>query len=168
LSDAEVAECGGLSGNFDHPNTRRRPDVVSALVIGGGRPRVGSEHVDLLEEYRKATFFFESGDPLGAARLLEPIVEAEPQNAAVRQLLARAYFNSAQLNGAEAQLRALIEHDPSDHYAHHVLGRTLERAGRFREALPHLRLAAAMKQHADYADAVRRVEEWLGKPSLGS
>ncbi len=87
--------------------------------------------MDLLEEYRRATFFFESGDPLGAARLLEPIVEAEPHNTAVRQLLARAYFNSAQLNGAEAQLRALIEHDPSDHYAHHVLGRTLERAGRF-------------------------------------
>ncbi|GAA0535297.1 hypothetical protein GCM10010172_15590 [Paractinoplanes ferrugineus] len=125
---------------------------------------VGSVFVDLLEEYRRATFFFESGDPLGASKLLEPIIEAEPHNTAVRQLLARAYFNSAQLKRAESQLRALIEHDPSDHYAHHVLGRTLERDGRFREALPHLRLAAAMKQHADYEDAVHRVEEWLGKP----
>jgi Flp pilus assembly protein TadD len=124
---------------------------------------VGSVHVDLLEEYRRATMFFESGDPLGASRLLEPIVEAEPRNAAVRLLLARAYFNSAQLNAAESQLRALIEHDPSDHYAHHVLGRTLERAGRFREALPHLRLAAAMKQQTDYTKALRRVETWLGK-----
>jgi predicted Zn-dependent protease len=123
----------------------------------------GELHVDLLEEYRRANFFFESGDPLGASRLLEPIVEAEPHNTAVRQLLARAYFNSAQLNAAETQLRALIEHDPSDHYAHHVLGRTLERAGRFREALPHLRLAAAMKQQPDYQEALRRVETWLGK-----
>ena len=119
--------------------------------------------MDLLEEYRRATMFFESGDPLGAARLLEPIVEAEPQNAAVRLLLARAYFNSAQLAGAETQLRALIEHDPSDHYAHHVLGRTLERAGRFSEALPHLRLAVAMKEHDDYSEALRRVETWVGK-----
>ena len=119
--------------------------------------------MDLLEEYRKATMFFESGDSLGAARLLEPIVEAEPPTAAVRLLLARAYFNSAQLAGAETQLRALIEHDPSDHYAHHVLGRTLERAGRFSEALPHLRLAAAMKQHDDYSSALRRVETWVGK-----
>ncbi len=119
--------------------------------------------MNLLEEYRRATFIFESGDPLGAARMLEPIVEAEPHNAAVRQLLARAYFNSAQLTRAEAELRTLVEQDPSDHYAHHVLGRTLERAGRFREALPHLRLAAAMKQHGDYQDAVRRVEAWLGK-----
>ena len=121
--------------------------------------------MDLLEEYRRATFIFESGDPGGAAKVLEPIVEAEPHNSAVRQLLARAYFNSAQLAGAEAQLRALIDHDPSDHYAHHVLGRTLERAGRFREALPHLRLAAAMKSdHRDYRDALGRVEKWLGLP----
>ncbi|GID26336.1 tetratricopeptide repeat protein [Paractinoplanes brasiliensis] len=119
--------------------------------------------MDLLEEYRRATFFFESGDPLGAAKLLEPIVEAEPRNTAVRQLLARAYFNSAQLGRAEAHLRALVAHDPSDHYAHHVLGRTLERDGRFREALPHLRLAAAMKHHSDYQDALHRVEQWLGK-----
>ncbi|MBB2945263.1 putative Zn-dependent protease [Actinoplanes lutulentus] len=119
--------------------------------------------MDLLEEYRRATFFFESGDPLGASKLLEPIVEAEPHNTAVRQLLARAYFNSAQLKGAETQLRALVDHDPSDHYAHHVLGRTLERAGRFREALPHLRLAAAMKTQPDYQEALRRVETWLGK-----
>ena len=132
-------------------------------MFTGPGASVGSVHVDLLEEYRRANFFFESGDPLGASRLLEPIVEAEPHNTAVRQLLARAYFNSAQLAGAEAQLRTLIEHDPSDHYAHHVLGRTLERAGRFREALPHLRLAAAMKRHTDYDEAVRRVEEWLGK-----
>jgi Flp pilus assembly protein TadD len=107
--------------------------------------------------------FFESGDPMGAARLLEPIVEAEPHNAAVRQLLARAYFQSAQLTGAEAQLRALIERDPTDHYAHHVLGRTLERAGRFAEALPHLRLAAAMKQHEDYTAALHRVQTWVGR-----
>ncbi|HET6532329.1 MAG TPA: tetratricopeptide repeat protein [Actinoplanes sp.] len=119
--------------------------------------------MDLLEEYRRASFAFESGDPLGASKLLEPIVEAEPHNAAVRQLLARAYFNSAQLARAEAQLRALIDQNPSDHYAHHVLGRTLERAGRFREALPHLRLAAAMKTQSDYTEALHRVETWLGK-----
>ncbi|GAA2488147.1 tetratricopeptide repeat protein [Winogradskya humida] len=119
--------------------------------------------MDLLEEYRRANFTFESGDPLGASRMLEPIVEAEPGNAAVRLLLARAYFNSAQLNRAEEQLRTLIERDPSDHYAHHVLGRTLERAGRFSEALPHLRLAAAMHRHNDYDEAVRRAEAWVGK-----
>ncbi len=115
---------------------------------------------DLLAEYRRATMFFEAGDPTGAARLLEPILAAEPGNASVRQLLARAYFQSAQLGRAEEQLRALVERDPSDHYAHHVLGRTLERLNRPADALRHLRIAAAMHaDNEDYRTALRRVEE---------
>ena len=119
--------------------------------------------MDLLAEYRRATMFFEAGDPTEAARLLEPIVAAEPDNAAVRQLLARAYFGSAQLGRAEEQLRALVERDPSDHYAHHVLGRTLERVGRTTEALRHLRIAAAMRAgDEEYLTALRRVESRVG------
>ena len=114
--------------------------------------------MDLLAEYRRATMFFEAGDPTGAARLLEPIIEAEPDNSSVRQLLARAYFQSAQLNRAEEQLRELVDRDPSDHYAHHVLGRTLERMNRPVDALRHLRIAAAMySTNTDYATALRRV-----------
>ena len=65
----------------------------------------------------------------------------------------------AQLGRAEEQLRELIARDPSDHYAHHVLGRTLERLGRPAQALRHLRLAAAMRsEHSDYLAALRRVE----------
>jgi predicted Zn-dependent protease len=119
--------------------------------------------MDLLEEYRRAEMFFEAGDPSGAARLLEPIVEAEPDNASVRQLLARSYFQSAQLGRAEEQLREIIARDPSDHYAHHVLGRTLERQGRAQEALSHLRIAAAMKSgHPEYDEALRRVSARVG------
>lgn len=116
--------------------------------------------MDLLAEYRRATALFEAGNPADAARLLEPILAAEPGNSAVRQLLARAYFQSAQLGRAEEHLRQLIERDPSDHYAHHVLGRTLERLNRPSDALRHLRIAAAM--HAgndDYRTALRRVED---------
>jgi predicted Zn-dependent protease len=115
--------------------------------------------VDLLEEYRRAALFFEAGDPSQAARLLEPIVAAEPGNVAVRELLARAYFHSAQLGRAEAQLRELVAREPTDHYAHHVLGRTLERMNRPDEALPHLRMAAAMRADEDYDRALQRVEE---------
>ena len=116
--------------------------------------------MDLLADYRRAVLYFEMGDPSGAARLLEPIIEAEPANSSVRQLLARAYFQSAQLGRAEEQLRVMIERDPSDHYAHHVLGRTLERLNRPTDALTHLRIAAAMYAgNEDYRTALRRVEE---------
>jgi predicted Zn-dependent protease len=119
--------------------------------------------MDLLAEYRRATMFFEMGDASEAARLLEPIIAAEPGNSSVRQLLARAYFQTAQLGRAEEQLRELVERDPSDHYAHHVLGRTLERMNRPVEALRHLRIAAAMyATNTDYTTALRRVESRVG------
>jgi predicted Zn-dependent protease len=113
--------------------------------------------MDFVEEYRRAELFREAGDPVEAARILQPIVAAEPGNAAVRLSLALAYFASAQLQRAEAELRKLVERDPTDHYAHHVLGRTLERLNRLSEALPHLRLASAMSPLGDYQRAVDRV-----------
>jgi Tfp pilus assembly protein PilF len=119
--------------------------------------------VDLLEEYRRAGRFLAAGDAVSAARLLEPICAAEPNNAEVRLQLALAYFGSAQLSRAEEQLRTLVEHDPSDHYAHHVLGRTLERQGRPKDALPHLRLACAMSPVPDYREALERVSSRVGR-----
>jgi Flp pilus assembly protein TadD len=119
--------------------------------------------VELIEEYRRAALYMESGDPAEAARILQPICVAEPGNADVRLQLALAYFASAQLHRAEAELRRLVERDPSDHYAHHVLGRTLERLNRPGEALPHLRLAEAMSTVPDYRDAVRRVSARVDK-----
>jgi len=113
--------------------------------------------VDLMAEYRRASLYLEAGDPAEAARILEQVIEAEPTNSDVRLQLALAYFGSAQLTRAETELRTLVERDPSDHFAHHVLGRTLERLSRPAEALPHLRLADAMSPVQDYRDAVQRV-----------
>jgi predicted Zn-dependent protease len=114
--------------------------------------------VDLYAEYERAVRIFDAGDPIGAAKALGPVVAAEPENTSVRLLLARAYYHSAQLSRAEEQLRWLVERDPADHYAHFVLGRTLERLGKPVQALPHLRMAVAMRPLDDYADALRRVE----------
>src|SRR3954451_3581198 len=86
----------GKLGSLEHS-----PSAGCCASVGHGigsragrrRPRrrsVRSVCVDLLEEYRGALFFFDPGAPLAASRVLEPIVEAEPHNAAVRQLLARA------------------------------------------------------------------------------
>ncbi|WP_173167422.1 tetratricopeptide repeat protein [Phytohabitans suffuscus] len=113
--------------------------------------------MNMLEQYRQALLFMEMGHPGDAARLLAPIVTAEPGNAEARLRLALAYYGSAQLNRAQAELRVLVDRDPTDHYSHHLLGRTLERLNRPAEALPHLRLAAAMAQVPEYGTAVDRV-----------
>ncbi|QMU69660.1 tetratricopeptide repeat protein [Streptacidiphilus sp. P02-A3a] len=98
----------------------------------------------LADEYTRAHLFFDSKAYSDAALILVPLVDADPANTAARLLLARSYYHSAQLNRAEAELRRVLERDPVESYAHLMLGRTLERQGRAAEAVPHLRLAAAM------------------------
>ncbi|MEV4416271.1 tetratricopeptide repeat protein [Catellatospora sp. NPDC049609] len=98
----------------------------------------------ILEEYERGRLFFDYGDYITAARILEPVVEEAPDDVAPRLLLARAYYHSAQLKKSETQLRLILDHDPAEHYAHLMLGRCLQRQSRHDEARPHMRIAAAM------------------------
>jgi hypothetical protein len=104
---------------------------------------VGVPHEEtVLERWERAQLLFEARDFIVAARLLV-VVEEVPEQTGPRLLLARAYYHSAQLRRAEEQLRQVIDSDPVEHYAHLMLGRTLERQGRRDEAAPWLRMAAA-------------------------
>ncbi|MFF1545548.1 tetratricopeptide repeat protein [Streptomyces sp. NPDC058291] len=96
------------------------------------------------ERWERAQLFFGAKEYAAAARVLVAVVEEEPEQTGPRLLLARAYYHSAQLRRAEAELRTIVERDPVEHYARLMLGRTLERQGRHEEAGPHLRLAAAL------------------------
>lgn len=96
------------------------------------------------ERWDRAQMFFEAKEYLTAARILDGLVEEAPELVAPRLLLARAYYHSARLGKAEAELLAVLERDPVEEYARLMLGRTLERQGRSSEAAPHLRMAAAL------------------------
>ncbi|GAA3217940.1 tetratricopeptide repeat protein [Actinocorallia longicatena] len=98
----------------------------------------------MYEEYRRALMFFEARQYTEAARLLAPLLEAEPGNRSLVELQARAYFHSAQLGRAEGALNRLLELAPDDGWAREALARTLERAGRPGEARVHRRLAGAL------------------------
>ncbi|MEV4582205.1 tetratricopeptide repeat protein [Nonomuraea jabiensis] len=98
----------------------------------------------LAEEYKRGRRFFDSQDYIGAARILAQVVGAAPDNLAARLLLARAYYHSAQLGRAEAELRLVLERDPAEGYACLLLGRTLQRQNRPKDAEPYLRMHAAM------------------------
>ncbi len=99
---------------------------------------------DLHSEYLRADLFFSMGQPAEAARLLEPLVEAEPGNEAALELLARSYFGSAQLRRAEEALLRLVELAPANGWARRALARTLERQSRPAEAAVHHRVADAL------------------------
>ena len=99
---------------------------------------------DLHSEFLRADLFLAMGQPIEAARLLEPLVEVEPANEAALELLARAYFGSAQLTRAEDALTRLVEMAPASGWARRALARTLERQSRPGEAVAHHRVADAL------------------------
>ncbi len=100
--------------------------------------------IDLHSEYLRADLLLSMGQPAEAARLLEPLVAAEPANEAALELLARSYFGSAQLQRAEETLRRLVELAPADGWARRALARTLERQSRSDDAAAHHRVADAL------------------------
>lgn len=101
----------------------------------------------LADRYDRARLFFEAGDHAGAAKILDSITVEAPENTAALELLARAYYHSAQLTRAEERARELIDREPDNAYARLVLGRALQRQGRHVEAKPHLRMVAVMSDY---------------------
>src|SRR5438874_12775114 len=79
------------------------------------------------ERYRLGQAYVDAGDPLAAARVLEPAVEAEATSAALWLALARAYFASSRLRRAESAFGRVVELDPTDDHARFGLGRAVER-----------------------------------------
>ncbi|WP_346621435.1 BTAD domain-containing putative transcriptional regulator [Blastococcus montanus] len=100
--------------------------------------------LDLHSEFLRADLYLNMGQPAEAARILGPLVDAEPRNEAAQELLARAYYGSAQLGPAEEALRRLVELAPSNGWARRALARTLERQSRPAEAGVHHRVADAL------------------------
>jgi Flp pilus assembly protein TadD len=117
--------------------------------------------MDAVERYRQAERLLSSRNPHAALTVVEPLVEAEPDTVAVLVLAARASFDCARLEQAEALFRRVVELDPTHHYAHAGLGRTLQRRSRHREAVVHLRLATALDGEPWYAEALARAQASL-------
>ncbi|MDX8028949.1 tetratricopeptide repeat protein [Lentzea sp. BCCO 10_0856] len=138
-NDFAVHDSTGYDFNAYQPNGEVAADrwVTATHLFDAG-------HVDTAaDKWDRAQLLFEARDYVKAAQLLAEVVEEVPFQTDLFLLLARAYFHSAQLGKAEARLRVIVDRDPVEHYAHLLLGRTLERQGRPEEAAPWLRLAAA-------------------------
>lgn len=105
------------------------------------------------ELFRSAEQLYAQAHYRDAARDLEALLGHEDvagQNVAAqydaRLLLARAYYQSAQLARAESMARTLWDCHPDDGYVALLLGRTLQRTGRSGEAAEWLRRAEALGQ----------------------
>ncbi|WP_199922715.1 tetratricopeptide repeat protein [Streptomyces sp. NRRL S-87] len=115
-------------------------------------PRSPETH---LIDYRAAERLLEAGDPRGAVKLLDAVIDAHPETTGPRLLRARAFFAAAQLRPAELEFELVLEREPDNAYAHFGLARTYERAGRPARARRHFRLAAALDPKPEYLRAAR-------------
>jgi len=113
---------------------------------------------DLGSAYRVAYDLLTRRAAREALEVIEPGLDAEPDNTGLRILRAWAYLIRVQLQRAETELRRLAEERPDDDWVRFALGRSLERQSRYAEALAHLRLAAAMSGDPEHELAVLRVE----------
>ena len=102
----------------------------------------GASGQDTYDTFRQGELFLRAGQPTEAARLLAPVVAAEPDNDSALELYARALSASAQLSKAEDALRRLVERRPDDGWAWFALARTMERRGS--DATQQRRVAAAL------------------------
>ncbi|WP_082573451.1 MULTISPECIES: tetratricopeptide repeat protein [unclassified Nocardioides] len=128
--------------------------------IDGWRPGATREHASA---YRTAHDLLSRNAPREALEVLEPALVEEPANRGLRSLRAWAFFQSAHLAKATAELTTLVEEDPTDTWSRHTLGRSLERQSKYDEALPHLRLAAVMTGDPEHEYDVLRVERSAGR-----
>ena len=103
--------------------------------------------VPLYDRYALAQAQLDAGQPLEAARTLEPVADELPTAGLV--LLARALFGSARLDPAREVLLRVVEQAPTDDWAHFALGRVEQRRGDTEAALRHVRLAAALAPRAE-------------------
>lgn len=113
--------------------------------------------IDVHELVERGRLYRAAGDPSTAARHLAEAAEHVPEDRGVLTELALAHFQSAALPSAERVLAKLVDLDPADGYARLLLGRTLCRQSRHADALPHLRLAAALTGDEEISAEADRV-----------
>jgi predicted Zn-dependent protease len=113
--------------------------------------------------YRTAYDLLQRRAAAEALTVIEPALQQDPGNTGLRTLRAWALLIRVQLGKAQRELESLVAQRPDDVWARHALGRALERQSRYAEALPHLRLAAAMSGDPEHELAVLRVERRLAE-----
>ena len=131
----------------------------------GGRPSGGP-----YEWLQRGLALLAGGEAAAAATLLSRAHAEEPGSTGVLEALARAQYDSGDLEGAAASFRELAAARPADDYAHFGLGLCLSRLGRFGLAAEHLAMAHAMRpDRPEYADRLRQVRATLAaRQSPGS
>ncbi len=108
--------------------------------------------------YVRARELRSQGSHDAAAEVLAHLLEAEPDSAHARELLAQAYFDARRWEAALEQFLLLAEQQPHDDYAKYGAGMALWRLWRFTDAVEQLAMASVMRPESRaYEVALRQV-----------
>src|SRR5690606_12938540 len=78
------------------------PAAAVGTPVTAYHPRRGAlMQASTYETFAVGRSYFDLGDPIAAARVLEPLADREPESRSILELLGRSYFHSAQLTKAE-------------------------------------------------------------------
>lgn len=130
-----------------------------------GASRHEDEHrhaADAYVAFQEGSRLLASANPHAAAVALERARDIEPEQASIREALARAYFRCGRYPAARSEFERAVEIDPVNDYAHFGLGLSLLRVGDRDGARRHLKLAVAMRPLDEYRDALAQVGEPAG------
>lgn len=142
---------------MDGPGTPR-PEAAGDDQPGDAQP--GDARESAYELLQRGTALLAKRHPAQAAVVLQRAAGLEPGKGSILEPLGRAYFMSGQLDRSIETFTVLLEVDPTSHFAHYALGRSLARLGRPAEARTHLRLALALSPSSRlYRGALQRIEE---------
>jgi len=112
------------------------------------------------ERFMEGQAHLAAADARAAIDPLERARDLEPEQASIREALARAYFGTGRFIDAECEFAKALEIDPVNDYAHFGVGLCRLRAGDRDLARGHLKLATMMRPDSDdYRNALARVSE---------
>ncbi|MDP8236633.1 MAG: sulfatase-like hydrolase/transferase [Candidatus Erginobacter occultus] len=128
---------------------RERALLESLGYLGTGGTAVRKENglrnpaeaIGLRTEFIAAMDLFHRGKSAEAERRLKRLIDQSPESYIFRFRLARLYYDEERLEEAAAAFRGLAVSFPGEFRTHYNLGKTLNRLGRYREAIAELELS---------------------------
>lgn len=105
--------------------------------------------------YRMGVAAFERRDYRSAINRFTDVLAEAPGDVNVLEWRARAYYHSAALTKAEADVRSILAINPTEEYALLLLARILERQNRHDEAAGVRRRLAAMTGKDEFLEGHR-------------
>lgn len=99
--------------------------------------------------FAKGKRFLKDGDYARSIFYFEQAKLEMPQKGSIREVLARAYYNSGQLEKAKEEFEAALEIDPTNSFAYFGLGLCLIKMGEPALALAPLKLCCALSPEVE-------------------